>query len=97
MVWLITSVVIGLLFVCLGMAFLVYHRARVEDLQAVIRAQQKCMDRMESERSCGRSKVVKSAQGQIPHGWQLGRAHAAPQTSRFLRRGTGYRIDPSAN
>jgi hypothetical protein len=46
MFWLVALAVLSLLLLGLCVGLLVHYRARVDDLQAVIRAQRRCMDQL---------------------------------------------------
>jgi hypothetical protein len=95
--WLIACAAFSLVIWGSCIVVQVYNRSRIEDLQAVIRAQRKCMDNMERELSCGHRKVGEPV-GERPRRARLvGQAYAAPGASRFISGRTGYGIDPSAN
>jgi hypothetical protein len=97
MVSLIVCVVFGLFLACVTAAFLARHHARAEDLQAIIRAQRKCLDRLEEELSCAGRKAGEPAWGRPSRGLPVGLAHAVRGTSHSLNGRAGYYIEPSAN
>jgi hypothetical protein len=82
--WLIAYAVLGLLPLGACVALRVRHRARREELEAVIRAQRRCLDQMRSELACGCHQAGAPAQ-------------AAPGASRRCSRQAGYGIAPSVN
>jgi hypothetical protein len=69
----------------------------VENLEAVIRAQRRSIDRIEGELSYHCRKAGESDRERSPGGWAVGRALSAAGGGPFFGGHAGYRIEPSAN
>jgi hypothetical protein len=95
--WLIACAALSLVIWASCIVLQIRNRLRMEDLQAVIRAQRKCMDNMEQELSCGHRKVGEPARELPGRARLVGQAAAARGASPFLSGRTGYGIEPSAN
>jgi hypothetical protein len=97
MVWFIELAVLGIPLLGSSLAVLVYYRAKVEDLWAVIRAQRTCMDNLETELLFpDRNRRRSTAPRRAPRG-MMQQANSNPGSGPFFGRGAGHSIEPSTN